>query len=158
MIERKQEATVIKKLKEYRSGLVNYQKMFEDLYYNFRERNKDRFDKYQNLTDILFLGAYLAATTMAAVFTLRYIQHPADESHQFTSFMMESYGVPEGLLRTQGIEVLQLAGIVGLAYIIREAWLFYKGMEIDTEIRLGLMYTYMAIGISKHIHGILSWL
>jgi hypothetical protein len=72
--------------------------------------------------------------------------------------MMESYGIDEGLLRTQGIEALQLAALLGLSYIIVELWKFYKGEQIDIEIRFAFVYVYVAIGISKHIQGILSWL
>jgi len=72
--------------------------------------------------------------------------------------MMEKYGMHEGLLRVQGIEALQLAALLGLSYIIVELWKLYKGERIDIEIRLGLVYVYMAIGISKHIQGLISWL
>ena len=72
--------------------------------------------------------------------------------------MMEKYGLHEGLLRVQGIEALQLAAILGFSYIIVELWKRYKGERIDLEIRLGLVYVYLAIGISKHIQGLMSWL
>ena len=95
---------------------------------------------------------------MDVIFTLQNIQDHSDESHQFTAFMMESYGIGEGLLRMQGIEALQLAVVIGIAYIIVEIWKFFKGEEIDLEVRVSLVYVYMAIGISKHVQGILSWL
>jgi hypothetical protein len=72
--------------------------------------------------------------------------------------MMEKYGIHEGLLRVQGIEALQLAALLGFSYIIVELWKRYKGERIDLEIRLGLVYVYLAIGISKHIQGLMSWL
>ena len=72
--------------------------------------------------------------------------------------MMEKYGVQEGLLRVQGIEALQLAALLGFSHIIVESWRFFKGEEINTEVRLGLVYVYLVIGMSKHIQGILSWL
>ena len=138
--------------------LILFRNKLEDLYREFRDRYKERINKYQQVTDISFLGTYLTATTLDGVVTLQNIKDHTDESHQFTSFLMENYGVDEGLLRMQGIEALQLAAMIGFSYIIMELWKLFKGEEIDTEIRFGLLYLYMAIGISKHIQGILSWL
>jgi hypothetical protein len=135
-----------------------FQEKLENCYHQFRDKYKQRFDKYRQISDISFLGAYLTSTTLDAIVTLQNIGDHTDESHQFTSFLMENYGVDEGLLRMQGIEALQLAALIGFAYIIQESWKYFKGEEIDTEIRFGLVYLYMAIGISKHIQGILSWL
>jgi hypothetical protein len=64
--------------------------------------------------------------------------------------MMQEYGVQEGLLRVQGIEVLQLAVLLGFSHIVVESWRSLKGEAIDMEVRLGLVYVYLAIGISKH--------
>ena len=100
----------------------------------------DRLRKYQQLTDISFLAAYLTSTTIDAVVTLQNIEQHHDESHQFTAFMMESYGIDEGLLRMQGIEALQLAALLGIAHIITRLWKFFKGEEIDMEVRVGLVY------------------
>jgi hypothetical protein len=72
--------------------------------------------------------------------------------------MMQKYGVQEGLLRVQGIEVLQLAVLLGFSHIVVESWRFLKGEAIDMEVRLGLVYVYLVIGISKHMQGVLSWL
>jgi hypothetical protein len=137
---------------------IKFRNQVENLYIKFRNKYKEKVNKYQQITDISFVGAYLTATTLDGVVTLQNIQDHTDESHQFTSFLMENYGVDEGLLRMQGIEVLQLAALIGFAYIVVELWKFFKGEEIDTEIRFALLYLYMAIGISKHIQGILSWL
>ena len=130
----------------------------QKLYYPLKNKYVYKLRKYQQLTDLLFLGAYLTSTTLDVVVTLQNIEQYHDESHQFTAFMMESYGIDEGLLRMQGIEALQLAALLGIAHIIAELWKFFKGEEIDMEVRVGLVYLYMAIGISKHIQGILSWL
>ncbi len=138
--------------------LIMFRNKLEDLYREFRNKYRERINKYQQVTDISFLGTYLTATTLDGVVTLQNIKDHTDESHPFTSFLMESYGVDEGLLRMQGIEALQLAALIGFSYIIVELWKLYKGEEIDIEIRFGLLYLYMAIGISKHIQGILSWL
>ncbi|UCG11688.1 MAG: hypothetical protein JSU72_14290 [Deltaproteobacteria bacterium] len=148
----------LQKLKQYRYTLVDIQEKIESLYYDFKEKYRIRLEKYQQITDLSFLGAYLAAATMDAVYTLQNIEHHNDESHQFTSFMMESYGIDEGLLRTLGIETLQLAALLGISYIIKELWQSYKGREIGAEVRLGLVYVYLSIGISKHVQGILSWI
>lgn len=137
--------------------LISHEKL-EGLYYEFRNRYKDKLVKYIKISDISFFGAYIISTIFDAIFTLRNIGHHNDESHLFTAFMMEKYGITEGLLRVQGIEALQLASILGFSYIIVELWKFYKGEEIDIEVRLGLVYVYMAIGISKHIQGLMSWL
>ena len=147
-----------KSVKQYRNILTVFQEKLDNFYYAFRNKYKEKFDKYRQISDISFLGGYLTSTTLDAVVTLQNINDHNDESHQFTSFLMETYGVDEGLLRMLGIEALQLAALIGFSYLIQEAWRFFKGEEIDTEIRFGLVYLYMAIGISKHIQGILSWL
>lgn len=100
----------------------------------------------------------MAATALDASFTLKNIRGPDEESHLFTSFMMHKYGIQEGLIRVQGIEVLQLAALLGFSYILIESWRSFKRVEIDAEVRLCFLYIYMGIGISKHIQGILSWL
>ncbi len=130
----------------------------EKAYLEFRNKYLSKLKKYLKITDISFLGAYMASTALDAGFTLKNIGGPHEESHLFTSFMMQEYGIPEGLIRVQGIEALQLAVLLGFSYILIESWRFFKGEEIDTEVRLCLLYVYMAIGISKHIQGILSWL
>lgn len=127
-------------------------------YYNFRKNCQNNLLKYLKISDISFLCAYLASTILDAAITLRNIQGPGDESHPFTSFMMQEYGVQEGLLRVQGIEVLQLAVLLGFSHIIAGSWSLLKGEAIDMEVRLGLVYVYLAIGISKHMQGALSWL
>jgi len=142
----------------YRNGIIGFRGKLENFYYELRNKYKEKLNKYQQVTDISFLGAYLTATALDGIVTLQNIGDHTDESHQFTSFLMENYGVDEGLLRMQGIEALQLAALIGFSYIVVELWKFFKGEEIDTEIRFGLVYLYMAIGISKHIQGILSWL
>ena len=138
--------------------LIKFRDRLESLYFDFRNKYREKVNKYQRITDISFVGAYLTATTLDGIVTLQNIEDHTDEAHQFTSFMMENYGIDEGLLRMQGIEALQLAALIGFAYIVVELWKFFKGEEIDTEIRFALVYLYMAIGISKHIQGILSWL
>ena len=143
---------------EYRKTLVIFREKLDYLYCQFKNKYKHKLSKYQKITDISFVGAYFTATTVDGIVTLQNIKDHNDESHQFTSFLMESYGVDEGLLRMQGIEALQLAALIGFSYIIVELWKFFKGEEIDTEIRFALVYLYMSIGISKHIQGILSWL
>jgi hypothetical protein len=72
--------------------------------------------------------------------------------------MMQEYGVQEGLLRVQGIEALQLAVLLGFAHIVVGSWKLLKGEPIDMEVRLGLVYVYLTIGISKHALGVMSWL
>lgn len=133
-------------------GKLEYQ------YYSFREKYQNKLLKYQKISDISFLCAYLVSVILDATITLRNIQGPGDESHPFTSFMMQKYGVQEGLLRVQGIEVLQLAVLLGFSHIVVESWRFVKGEAIDMEVRLSLLYVYLAIGISKHMQGVLSWL
>ncbi len=142
----------------YRNGPIGFRGRLEHFYYELRNKYKEKLNKYQQVTDLSFLGAYLTATALDGIVTLQNIGDHTDESHQFTSFLMENYGVDEGLLRMQGIEALQLAALIGFSYIVVELWKFFKGEEIDTEIRFGLVYLYMAIGISKHVQGILSWL
>ena len=150
--------STLRTIKQYRNIFTLFQDKLNNLYYEFRKKYKKKLDKYLPISDISFLGAYLTSTTLDAVVTLQNINHHNEESHQFTSFLMETYGIDEGLLRMQGIEALQLAALIGFSYLIQESWKFFKGEEIDTEIRFGLVYLYMAIGISKHIQGILSWL
>ena len=127
-------------------------------YYDFRKNYKKNLFKYLKFSEILLLCGYFVSTILDAAITLRNIRGPGDESHPFTSFMMQEYGVQEGLLRVQGIEALQLAVLLGFAYIIVESWRLLKGEAIDMEVRLGLVYVYLSIGISKHILGMLSWL
>ena len=127
-------------------------------YYDFRKNYKKNLLKYLKFSEISLLCGYFVSTILDAAITLRNIQGPGDESNPFTSFMMQEYGVQEGLLRVQGIEALQLAVLLGFAYIVAESWRLLKGEAIDMEVRLGLVYVYLAIGISKHILGMLSWL
>ena len=127
-------------------------------YYDFRKNYKKNLLKYLKFSEISLLCGYFVSTILDAAITLRNIQGPGDESHPFTSFMMQEYGVREGLLRVQGIEALQLAVLLGFAHIVAESWRLLKGEAIDMEVRLGLVYVYLAIGISKHILGMLSWL
>ena len=143
-----------------RSGrkVLRLHKKIENSYLKFKNKYLRRLTKYLKFAYISFLGAYMAATALDASFTLRNIGSPDEESHLFTSFMMQKYGVLEGLLRVQGIEVLQLAVLLGFSYLLIESWRSFKREEIDTEVRLCFLYVYMAIGISKHIQGILSWL
>ena len=133
-------------------------KKIENSYLRFKSKYLRKLTKYLKIADISFLGTYMVATALDASFTLRNIGSPDEESHLFTSFMMQKYGVLEGLIRVQGIEVLQLAVLLGFSYILIESWRLFKRQEIDTEVRLCFLYVYMAIGISKHIQGILSWL
>lgn len=133
-------------------------KKLENSYLESRSKYISKLTKYLKITDISFLGAYMASTALDASFTLKNIRGPDEESHLFTSFMMQKYGVPEGLLRVQGMEALQLAVLLGFSYILIESWRLFKSVEIDTEVRFCFLYVYMAIGISKHIQGILSWL
>ena len=148
----------LRTLRKCRRTLVSLQERLEEHYFSLKEKYQPTLEKCQQITDLSFLGAYLTSTTLDAVFTLQNISHHEEESHSFTSFMMESYGVDEGLLRTQGMEALQLAALIGFSYLIRESWKVLKGKDIDVEVRLGLVYLYMSIGIGKHIQGILSWL
>jgi hypothetical protein len=130
----------------------------ERSYYDFRKDYQKNLLKYLNISDISLLCTYLVSAILDAAMTLRNIHGPGDESHPFTSFMMQEYGVQEGLLRVQGIEALQLAVLLGFAYIVSEAWRLLKGQTIDMEVRLGLVYVYLTIGISKHVLGMMSWL
>jgi len=143
-----------------RSGrkVFRLHKKIENSYLKFRNKYLSKSTKYLKIADISFLGAYMAATALDASFTLGNIRSPDEESHLFTSFMMQKYGVLEGLIRVQGIEALQLAVLLGFSYILTESWRLFRREEIDTEVRLCFLYVYMAIGISKHIQGILSWL
>jgi hypothetical protein len=127
-------------------------------YYDFRKNYQNKLIKYQKISDISLLSAYLVSAILDAAITLLNIQGPGDESHGFTSFMMQEYGVQEGLLRVHGMEVLQLAVLLGFAHIVAGSWTLLKGEAIDMEVRVGLVYVYLAIGISKHVLGILSWL
>ena len=147
-------------IEPFRSGRKAFRllKKLENSYLESRSKYISKLTKYLKITDISFLGAYMASTALDASFTLKNIRGPDEESHLFTSFMMQKYGVTEGLLRVQGIEALQLAVLLGFSYILIESWRFFKSVEIDTEVRLCFLYVYMAIGISKHIQGILSWL
>ena len=130
----------------------------EGSYYEFRKKYQNKLVKYLKITDISFLFAYLASAALDAGITLHNIQSPSEESHPFASFMMDRYGIQEGLFRVQVIETLQLAALLGFSQIIVESWKFFKGEEIDAEVRLGLVYVYLVIGICKHVQGILSWL
>ena len=134
------------------------QRKLECSYYDLRKNYQNNLIKYLKISDISLLCAYLVSAILDATITLRNIQGPSDESHPFTSFMMQEYGVQEGLLRVQGIEVLQLAVLLGFSHIVAESWRLLKGEAIDMEVRLGLVYVYLAIGISKHMQGVLSWL
>lgn len=142
----------------YAQKLFILNRKLECQYYDFRKKYQDKLLKYLKISDILFLCAYLVSAILDATITLCNIQGPGDESHPFTSFMMQKYGVQEGLLRVQVIEVLQLAALLGFAHIVVESWRSLKGEAIDIEVRLGLVYVYLAIGISKHMQGVLSWL
>ena len=127
-------------------------------YYDLRKNYQNNVIKYLKISDISLLCAYLVSAILDAAVTLRNIQGPGDEAHLFTSFMMQKYGLQEGLLRVQGIEMLQLAVLLGFAHIVAGSWRLLKGEAIDMEVRLGLVYVYLAIGISKHVLGMLSWL
>ena len=130
----------------------------ERSYYNFRKIYQKDLLKYLKISEISLLCTYFVSTILDAAITLHKIQGPGDESHPFTSFMMQEYGVREGLLRVQGIEALQLAVLLGFAYIVVESWRLLKGEAIDMEVRLGLVCVYLTIGISKHVLGVMSWL
>jgi hypothetical protein len=71
---------------------------------------------------------------------------------------MEQYGVGESLLRSQGIETLQLAALFGLAHITVEFWKWLRRGTIDMQVRFAVIYVYTAVGIVKHIQGIFPWL
>jgi hypothetical protein len=119
---------------------------------------RDKFCRHQQILDLIFIGTYLTSTVIDALLTFIKIQHHAEESNQFVSFMMERYGVGEGLLRTQGIETLQLAALLGLAHITVEFWKWLRKGTIDMQVRFAIIYVYTAVGIAKHIQGIFSWL
>jgi hypothetical protein len=119
---------------------------------------RDKFVRHQQLLDLVFVGMYLASAASDALLTFIKIKHYAEESNQFVAFMMQRYGVGEGLLRTQGIETLQLAALLGLAHIAVGLWRSLRKGTIDLQIRLTVIYVYAAVGIAKHIQGILSWL
>jgi hypothetical protein len=72
--------------------------------------------------------------------------------------MMEQYGIGEGLLRTQGLETLQFAALLGLAYIAIAFWERLKKEVMDMQIRFSVIYVYATVGIAKHVEGIVSWL
>ena len=131
---------------------------FECSYTRFKNKYRNIMKKCQKISDVILIGLYFISIILDATITLQHISNYGDESHRFTSFMMEHYGIAEGLLRIQGIEALQLAALLGLSYLIVETWRLFKKEDINFEVRLGLIYVYLVIGISKHIHGILSWL
>ena len=97
-----------------RSGrkVFRLHKKIENSYLKFKNKYLRKLTKYLKIADISFLGTYMAATVLDASFTLRNIRSPDEESHLFTSFMMQKYGVLEGLIRVQGIEILQLAVVL----------------------------------------------
>lgn len=117
----------------------------------------DKFRRHQQVLDLMFIGTYLASTVTDAFLTFINIRHHSEESNQFVSFMMEQYGVGEGLLRIQGIEALQLAAILGLAHIAIGFWKRLKKEVIDMQVRFTVVYVYTAVGIAKHVDGIFSW-
>lgn len=119
---------------------------------------RDKFRRHQQVLDLMFIGTYLASSVIDAFLTFINIRHHTEESNQFVSFMMEKYGVGEGLLRTHGIETLQLAALLGLAYIAVGFWKWLRKEVIDTQVRFTVVYVYTAVGIAKHIQGIFSWL
>lgn len=118
---------------------------------------RDKFRSHQQTLDLMFIGTYLASSVTDAFMTFINIKHYTEESNQFVSFMMERYGVGEGLLRIHGIETLQLAAMLGLAHITIGLWNWLKKELIDTQIRFTVVYVYTAVGIAKHVDGILSW-
>ena len=117
----------------------------------------DKFRRHQQVLDLMFIGTYLASTVTDAFLTFINITHHTEESNQFVSFMMEQYGIGEGLLRIQGIEALQLAAILGLAHIAIEFWKWLKKEVIDMQVRFTVVYVYTVVGIAKHVDGIFSW-
>ena len=117
----------------------------------------DKFRRHQQVLDLMFIGTYLASTVTDAFLTFINITHHTEESNQFVSFMMEQYGIGEGLLRIQGIEALQLAAILGLAHIAIEFWKWLKKEVIDMQVRFTIVYVYTVVGIAKHVDGIFSW-
>lgn len=117
----------------------------------------DKFRRHQQVLDLMFIGTYLASTVTDAFLTFINITHHTEESNQFVSFMMEQYGIGEGLLRIQGIEALQLAAILGLAHIAIEFWKWLKKEVIDMQVRFTVVYVYTLVGIAKHVDGIFSW-
>ena len=119
---------------------------------------RDKFRRHQQMLDLMFIGTYLASTVTDAFLTLINIRHHTEESNQFVSFMMEQYGLGEGLLRIQGIEALQLAALLGLAHIAIRFWKWRGKEVIDMYVRFTVVYVYAAVGIAKHVEGILSWL
>ena len=117
----------------------------------------DKFRRRQPMLDLMFIGTYLASTVTDALLTFINIRHYTEESNQFVSFMMDQYGISEGLLRMQGIEALQLAALLGLAHIAIGFWKWLKKEVIDMQVRVAVVYVYTTVGIAKHIEGILSW-
>jgi hypothetical protein len=117
----------------------------------------DKFRRHQPMLDLMFIGTYLASTVIDAFLTFINIRSHTEESNQFVSFMMEQYGVGEGLLRIQGIEALQLAALLGLAHIAIGFLKWLKKEAIDMQIRFTVVYVYATVGIAKHVEGILSW-
>jgi hypothetical protein len=117
----------------------------------------DKSRSHQRMLDLMFIGTYLASTVTDAFLTFINIRHHAEESNQFVSFMMEQYGVGEGLLRIQGIEALQLAALLGLAHIAIGCWKWLGKETVDMQVRFAVVYVYTAVGIAKHVAGIFSW-
>jgi hypothetical protein len=117
----------------------------------------EKFRRHQQMLDLIFIGTYLASTVIDAFLTFINIKSHTEESNQFVSFMMQQYGVGEGLLRIQGIEALQLAALLGLAHTAIGFWKWLKKEVIDVQIRITVVYVYTTVGIIKHLEGIFSW-
>ena len=118
----------------------------------------ERLRNVQKAADLTFVGTYLASSVTDALCTLTNIRHYTEESNAFVSFMMEKYGICEGLLRIQGIEALQFAALLGISHTTVELWKWLRGESIDMEVRCAVVYVYSMVGVTKHIQGILSWL
>lgn len=118
-------------------------------------RNKLR--ELQQTMDLMFIGTYLTSIVSDGIATFISIRSHTEESNQFVSFLMERYGIGEGLLRIQGIEALQLAVILGFAHITVQFWKRLRAEIIDIEVRFAFVYVYATVGIGKHIQGIFSW-
>ena len=116
---------------QYRYKLINMQMQFESSYIRFKEKYNYIVKRCQKLFDLSLIGLYLTSIILDATITFKKINNYSDESHRFTSFMMENYGIAEGLLRIQGIEALQLAALLGLSYLIVETWRFFKKVDIN---------------------------
>jgi hypothetical protein len=117
----------------------------------------EKLRTHQQMLDLIFIGTYLASTVIDAFLTFINIKNHTEESNQFVSFMMQQYGIGEGLLRIQGIEALQLAALLGLSHTAIGFWKWLKKEVIDMQIRLTVVYVYTTVGIVKHVEGILSW-